>query len=1338
MKAFHIDLSHIEDTCGILVKFRSHKLDLQPHTATTMAEARQQNAALAALPLEICTRYFTHFVNVPEDAVPTDRISWVRTLGPQTDPTIPLPNLITMSIYIPEGYQQQSFQKVLQARSTYFPAVLKYYGLDERTEIALSLDTLIAVSYLVTPMSTASALLQMHPRLSSLQPHVCHVLSSQHVLPDPSVNPDQYNYVQQLSTAIADPANQPWAPVLPCTNHDGTVATAQFDLNTSGKGYKTGDTLYRRDLHANVIAACPSPLGGAMQTSANDASLQNQTWNVQHGTPVIHTEQPQSTGDSPRSEKGDPLLGNWAVNPTGMNWGLWLDVGVGNSSDQLFISPGNLFLRTVSASIQYLDESGNPIPGLPPTPIGGVPAACAIMGLPVPDTSVEWTVDMKGYSQANLIFGSLGRNLDTDASPPGALATGLFQILLPTVFFVAGVGMGAWKVNSTVQTIVKQSLLTLFKAAGPIASWITSGKPPDASQFFSFLTNLGIGLFMQIRSAQIQSLAAEVAEEIGEEELEETAAPDGGLTLRLISIAIYALTIGQTVIEVVACPAVTTVNFKRSCVATLTLTPDPAHGEAGNPNTAVWPAVADHYEVLLTYKTSGTTLSTTGKMQPTTNGDPITVTFNNVAAGAQVLIQIQANFYSSTGWLCGYWQSDWVPVQDNGTGTFDLGPYAIKEVLVPLTQDSQYQFKEKIVYQITNGKGDYVWQAVDANHQPLPPPSTPLTHTDCTGNATGKLCQLVGITLNASAFEVGYSWRSAGHNLPLDGANNPPSSAQEYVVKNLSMLGTPGSRLKTSLIGFSDQPAIAYSPIESTPTHPTIDQRNFILDPRITDSTHPKLHLRQVTLNDGSANFGLTANPLLSWGYFPIANLDAIAVHPDNAVIGVSYQYHKLMILNLDAAGADDLAPQAAVLSGKGLRQGLLLGPMAIAVTADGRILILEQTAKRVQAFDLKGNPVACFGNNQPGFSISTTDSGAAFAAAMDGGTVPAALQTALQDPSNSYNTFLLNLDSSLIPHLDAGSFQPQDDPVIMTFAYQGITLAVDPSNLNNQGSSSYITVNTPGSAWMITDPVQNLQYQVLNQGQNGVNGYQMITQYQIQAIAPGQHWKLDDIYAAVTYDIQRDANQAGQFDVTIKQSFFSVQPIPQPNFPNRANTTFLDLAVESKGFIYVLSYINDGSQPTDYYLDLYDPTGNYLSTIPDSTKTTTPQNIVAGKITVDKFRNLYSLNYETIANPPAGPEPSLSQWEPTTPLFSIPPDPPSPDDPTAFQAAQEFASANTSVVQYYFSKYGKIALNFPTISITNLSSATGYWSVKDSATNSANYQVIWSGDYLLVYQIPV
>jgi hypothetical protein len=73
---------------------------------------------------------------------------------------------------------------------------------------------------------------------------------------------------------------------------------------------------------------------------------------------------------------------------------------------------------------------------------------------------------------------------------------------------------------------------------------------------------------------------------------------------------------------------------------------------------------------------------------------------------------------------------------------------------------------------------------------------------------------------------------------------------------------------------------------------------------------------------------------------------------------------------------------------------------------------------------------------------------------------------------------------------------------------------------------------------------------------------------------------------------------------------------------------------------------------------------------------------------------------------------------------------------PNGSQAAQDFNSANVSVVISDFSQYGKITLNYSTTSITTLSSA-GYWAVKDSSQN-ASYQVVWSGDNLLVYEIPV
>jgi hypothetical protein len=84
----------------------------------------------------------------------------------------------------------------------------------------------------------------------------------------------------------------------------------------------------------------------------------------------------------------------------------------------------------------------------------------------------------------------------------------------------------------------------------------------------------------------------------------------------------------------------------------------------------------------------------------------------------------------------------------------------------------------------------------------------------------------------------------------------------------------------------------------------------------------------------------------------------------------------------------------------------------------------------------------------------------------------------------------------------------------------------------------------------------------------------------------------------------------------------------------------YLDIGVEGMGYIYVLSYVNDGMSAGDYRLDVYTPQGNQL------TRTT---GVSAARLAVDTFRNLYTLNYETVANAPRI-EPSLSQWAPVTP----------------------------------------------------------------------------------------
>jgi len=89
--------------------------------------------------------------------------------------------------------------------------------------------------------------------------------------------------------------------------------------------------------------------------------------------------------------------------------------------------------------------------------------------------------------------------------------------------------------------------------------------------------------------------------------------------------------------------------------------------------------------------------------------------------------------------------------------------------------------------------------------------------------------------------------------------------------------------------------------------------------------------------------------------------------------------------------------------------------------------------------------------------------------------------------------------------------------------------------------------------------------------------------------------------------------------------------------------TQYLDIAAEFSGYIYVLSYSN-----SIYRLDVYDPNRA------DSTPISTTMGFNAAKVTVDYWRNVYSLNYEVLKTdgqlpPNKMTEPSISRWLPTT-----------------------------------------------------------------------------------------
>jgi uncharacterized protein YjbI with pentapeptide repeats len=82
-------------------------------------------------------------------------------------------------------------------------------------------------------------------------------------------------------------------------------------------------------------------------------------------------------------------------------------------------------------------------------------------------------------------------------------------------------------------------------------------------------------------------------------------------------------------------------------------------------------------------------------------------------------------------------------------------------------------------------------------------------------------------------------------------------------------------------------------------------------------------------------------------------------------------------------------------------------------------------------------------------------------------------------------------------------------------------------------------------------------------------------------------------------------------------------------------------MSVDIANYVFILSQIGNGYDAADFYLDVYAPTGALLFT---------QRGLNAAGLAVDLWRNVYTLNYQQISGPGGRPEPSISEYTPSTP----------------------------------------------------------------------------------------
>jgi len=454
---------------------------------------------------------------------------------------------------------------------------------------------------------------------------------------------------------------------------------------------------------------------------------------------------------------------------------------------------------------------------------------------------------------------------------------------------------------------------------------------------------------------------------------------------------------------------------------------------------------------------------------------PITQIFTDLPGSGT--FRITANFFApmpdgspNTFNPVGVGQS---PVLDATKPAAQAVSITIKELVPALDETTRYQQTRQLAF-----KDAHVW---DPNALA---PSETLANlsSDPSGRA---LSQLVNINFSQTTGLLGYAWSAAGQHVKPHGGLFDPTDDNFFTFQNISSTTRPEPVVFSGegftqpvLVGYEmlpperpDADAIRQNPNPADPKWKQLGLMrppyNFFLQP---DGANERTYVRLISLDEGKIDL----NQTVGYGYFPIsegASIDSVAIHPSGYLVAIGRLQAKLYILPLPHDPLPDADAMSAILaSGKGSRVNLLQDPIAIGCTEKGAILVLDAGAGRIQAFDIKGNP--------------------------------------------------------LMDYFGAGD--------------------------------------------------------------------------QKSNVAPLRR--------------QNDADK------------------------------FLDLAVEHRGYLYVLAYSDAGTKASDYRLDLYKPDGSFL------VSATKDQPLPASKLTVDYFRNVYCLTFKAFAGPGGRIEPAVSHLIPSIP----------------------------------------------------------------------------------------
>jgi len=929
-RTLHFDLSPngaVDEAFLLVLNSTSYRARLQPHDAASRQRFRETTPELRL----VADANLTHYL---EDVdLPADALQLVTVFGAANGE----PALLGAYINIPSATLQAYATRALDGEASLPVALMNRY--DTAATAAALTGTLVFSNAYVTPLTAAVALCFHHPEVMNLNTTLGAntLIAFIQNLPSDCTDPNQgCKFVDPLALFIAEH--------MPATTTPGGWATLVEQTYANGQPVldQNGNQVYRYDLTDDTLSMMARPVQEVLKAIFDNQQYEGSNWNATKG--LANVEQAvAATALRPGLVQGDSFVVQASLPVGSTHNGIeFISLSVPDPttrSVQLTIK--NRYLRWLRAYAEYFTPAGVALPVMNPDDddtsrakfITEITSNNQIMGIPLMGNDVSSTnLDFEmpaAASKARIIIGSLG--LGGDAFCPEALVgsalTLAFNIGVPTLLLAWGIGETASSGISVLadnQELRKAIVSTLrsFLIGNGISYGIGiygSDTSQNAICFISALANSVIQALLEAAPLFVQYLAIK---SIGNAVV---AVPIVGWILKGLEIAAALAAIAVTIGEVLSSKALTYNDITLSLDIQVTIEHDPEGFS--------FPPEADMYEVTATlnkvppFKVSGMIEPPDGQRTA-----PIVVTIANVPSGGTVTIDVVLK--STTGWIA---------------ATASIGPLAatpeaagdvtvmVKNNLVPLTAQTQYQHSLKLEYQ----NGAHVWT-------PTPAPTATVAALACSANDT--LCQLGQLTISPRTGMIGYAWRTGA--LGVGQCGGGPGGVL-FAFQNVFAAAPPDSGLKFSGCGFTFPAGLTYDPQGP----PSGTGNNFYFEPASDGNGY---YLRSVTL-DSTTPFNL--QQATSWGRFTQV-LNSIAAHPTGYVVGVAAGTHKMEILELPDGAMPDakpaLAPWATMRSGLGTRPGLMNTPVAVAVS-NGAVVVLEQGNRRLQAFDLSANPVDFF-----------------------------------------------------------------------------------------------------------------------------------------------------------------------------------------------------------------------------------------------------------------------------------------------------------------------------------------------------------------------------------------